>query len=188
MQRCRSEESQPLWPHRGYFHAFTLNEMWEADSLNCTVAPWNQPCESCQINALHRSSVHVALKACSPTQITALLNYNSGGPGGTVPGALWNITDRLSRQRWYICHLESCLKQTANIQGSLTAAFVKVCNRTRQSPQTFQSLLASYLMLKKTTLGTVCRSSYSFWCLLPSNDTNTIRQVWCLLCGCHGKH
>lgn len=46
--------------------------------------PKATPSESCQINSLHPSSVHMALKARSATQITALLNYNFVGCGSAL--------------------------------------------------------------------------------------------------------
>lgn len=41
----------------------------------------NGPSKPCQINALHLSSVDMALKARSASQITDLLNNNFVGPG-----------------------------------------------------------------------------------------------------------
>lgn len=50
--------------------------------IHCTT--WNHPSKLCQINAFHPSSVHMALKVCSATQITDLLNYNFVGPGSVL--------------------------------------------------------------------------------------------------------
>lgn len=62
--------------HKSVCAVAGLNLMRAVAWLKFTVPPWSHPSKSCQINALHPSSVHMALKACSATQITALLNYN----------------------------------------------------------------------------------------------------------------
>lgn len=62
-----------------------LGFKWERrPDWNSQSHPEATPSKSCQINALHPSSVHMALKARSATQITALLNYNFVGSGSPL--------------------------------------------------------------------------------------------------------
>lgn len=89
----------------------------------------------------------MALSAFSATQITDLLTYNFGGPGSALyPRHLEKNSGRPSCQPGHIHHQESHVKQTANILGTFTAAFVKVCIVTGSFPQAFQSLLALHFV------------------------------------------
>lgn len=62
----------------------TSGSLIEIHSRTLKPPPPPHPCKSCQINALHPSSVHMALKGRSATQITALLHYNFVGSGSAL--------------------------------------------------------------------------------------------------------
>lgn len=68
----------------------------------------------------------MALKACSATQITALLNYNFVGSGSILypRHSEVSLTD-LSCQARRIYHLENYVEQTANIQVFFVVVFLQ---------------------------------------------------------------
>lgn len=106
----------------------------------------NRPSKPCQINALHPSSVHMALKACSATQITDLLNYNFVGPGSALypRHSEISLTDRAVSPDISITGRATRNRQLIS-RGPLQRCLSKSAFKTRRSPQTFQVLLAPLL-------------------------------------------
>ena len=120
--------------------------MWAVVWLKFTVPPWNHPSKPCQINALHPSSVHMALKACSATQITAQLNYNFVGSGSVLypRHSEISLTDRAVSPDTSITWRAAWNRQLIS-RGLLQRRLSKSGSGQEVPPKTFQSLLAIYL-------------------------------------------
>lgn len=128
--------------------------------IHCTT--WNHPSKPCQINAFHPSSVHMALKACSATQITDLLNYNFVGPGSVLypRHSEISLTDRAVSMDISIIWRAMWNRQLIS-RGLLQQGLSQSDSRQQVPQQTFQSLLA--ISLKSVWTMKYCSWWMSKW-------------------------